>query len=157
MDIKIELKRKISADVSAAQMAAVLGDPHATLKQFPKVKKLTALKDDAFRIDLKTIGSSVARVAHDVSFGADCSFDASNNSLSWEPVKSVGNALIRGELRFDKEHKSLILNVNGQLKGVPIPLMYRLVAPAFIQGKFSALSDAWLERLVAAAGARAAA
>ena len=155
MNIKIELEREVSAAVSEQQMADLLRDVHGTLKQFPKVKKLTTLSDTSFKVDLKTIGSSIARVAHDVSFGADCSVASDGHSLNWSPIPSVGNARITGELRFDTARQVLRLNVRGELGGVPVPLMYRLVAPAFIQGKFSALSDAWLERLVASAGSRA--
>lgn len=157
MDIKIQLDRKVSAEVSAEQMAAVLRDPQVTLKQFPKLKKLASLDENSFRVDLKTIGSTIARVAHDVTFGAQCAFDADQTVLDWKPLKSVGNAQISGHLAFDEGAKILSLKVSGQLNGVPIPLMYRLVAPAFIQGKFSALCDAWLERLVTSAASRVAA
>lgn len=148
MDIKIELDRKLDADFQSEQVSVVLQDVQASFRQFPKLKKLTQKKADCFQVELKTIGSSIARVSHDVCFGAECHFDEAQSALSWKPIKSVGNAAINGTLQFDQSGKCLDLSVRGVLHGVPVPLMYRLVAPAFIQGKFSALCDAWLERLV---------
>jgi hypothetical protein len=153
VNIKIDIERHKTVPVTQAQLANLLTDVEATLKKFPKLRKLHALGDQDFRLDMQTIGSSVAKIAHDVSFGARCSADREKSTLIWKPLPKVGNAQIEGVLRAAGEGKStrLTLHVRGELHDVPVPLMYRLVAPAFIQGKFSALIDAYLEKLAAAA------
>ena len=45
--------------------------------------------------------------------------------------------------------------MKGELADVPVPLMYRLVAPAFIQGKFTALIDSFLDKLGTTSGSKA--
>lgn len=154
MDIRIEIERHRNVAMSRGQIDAVVRDVEGTLKKFPKLKKLTALDGRDFRLDMQTIGSSVARIAHEVSFGARCVADAAGSGLSWTPLPGVGNAQLEGRLRLDGDGSSarLSLHVRGQLHDVPVPLMYRLVAPAFIQGKFAALVDAYLERIVGATG-----
>lgn len=149
MNIKIEIERHKHVAMTREQMAAVLKDVEGTLKKFPKLKKLNALSGQDFRLDMQTIGSKIAKIAHDVSFGARCASNPAKSELSWKPLPAVGNAQLEGLLRLTGEGKSarLSLNVRGELFEVPVPLMYRLVAPAFIQGKFSALVDAYLERL----------
>lgn len=151
MNIKIDIERHKTVPVAQAQLAGLLTDVEGTLKKFPKLRKLSALGDQDYRLDLQTIGSSVAKIAHDVSFGARCSTDRARSTLTWKPLPKVGNAQIEGQLQLAGEGKStrLSLHVRGELHDVPVPLMYRLVAPAFIQGKFSALIDVYLDKLAA--------
>ncbi|MGQ0696623.1 MAG: hypothetical protein ACT4PZ_00130 [Panacagrimonas sp.] len=154
MNIRIEFERHRNVSMTREQFARLSRDIEGTLRQFPKLKKLTALGAQDYRLDMKTIGSSVARIAHDVSFGARCVADPTKAELSWMPLPDVGNAQMEGLLKLNDEGKSLrltlSLSVRGELRDVPVPLMYRLVAPAFIQGKFSALVDAFLERVASA-------
>lgn len=155
MNIKIDVERALPASASRDQVLSLLQDIEGTLKRFPKLRKLNALGARDYRLDMHTIGSSVARIAHDVSFGARCTADTAKAEMSWEPIPKVGNALLGGQLRVveDGTGSRLSLRVRGELHDVPVPLMYRLVAPAFIQGKFSALADAYLEKIgTAAAG-----
>lgn len=153
MNIKIEIERNRTVALSRAQVMHLLQDTEGTLRHFPKLKKLTSLGAQDYRLDMRTIGSSVARIAHDVSFGARCVVDPAKARLHWTPLPQVGNAQIEGLLELIDEGKSawLSLSVRGELRDVPVPLIYRLVAPAFIQGKFSALADAYLERVASAA------
>lgn len=153
MNIKIEVERALQASVSRAQVLGLLQDVEGTLKRFPKLRKLHALGESDYRLDMQTIGSSVARIAHDVSFGARCSVDSAKGELNWAPIPKVGNALLEGHLLVIEDSKGsrLSLRVRGELRDVPVPLMYRLVAPAFIQGKFAALADAYLAKIASTA------
>ena len=152
MDIKIDVECALASEVSADQLLVVLSDLDATLKKFPKLKKLSKIDGQSYRIDIQTIGSSVAKIAHDASFGAKFAVDQKKAEMRWTPVPGVGNAQLEGCLRH--EGSKLTMRVKGEIKDVPVPLMYRLVAPAFIKGKFSALADTWLERLAEAAGSK---
>ena len=153
MHIRIEVERTLQASASRAQVLDLLQDIEGTLRRFPKLRKLHALGERDYRLDMQTIGSKVAKIAHDASFGARCSIDPAEGELSWEPIPKIGNALLEGRLRVIGESTGsrLSLRVSGELHDVPVPLMYRLVAPAFIQGKFSALADGYLEKIAAAA------
>lgn len=157
MNIRIDVERQAVIAGSREQVLAQLGDIEGTLKRFPKLRKLSPLGQRDYRLDMHTIGSSIAKISYDVSFGARCSFDAAAGELSWTPLSNVGNALLQGALRVveDGNGSRLSLSVRGELREVPVPLMYRLVAPAFIQGKFAALLDAYLENVGAAAGVSA--
>lgn len=155
MHIRIDVERSAVVATPRAQMLAQLRDIEGTLKRFPKLRKLNALGQHDYRLDMHTIGSSIAKISHDVSFGARCALDASRGELSWTPLPEVGNAQLEGLMKLgeDGSGSRLSLRVHGELRDVPVPLMYRLVAPAFIQGKFAALVDAYIEKLgVAAAG-----
>lgn len=154
MHIKIDIERHKTVAVAQGQFAGLLSDVEGTLRRFPKLRKLTPLGAQDYRLDMHTIGSSVARIAHDVSFGARCQVDPARSTLVWKPLPAVGNAQIEGQVSLAGEGQStrITLRVRGELLDVPVPLIYRLVASAFIHGKFSALIDAFLDRFAAAAG-----
>jgi len=146
--INIEVERKTDIAAPPAQVLETLKNLDATLKRFPKLRKLTPLGACDYRLDMQTIGSKIANIAHDASFGARCVVDETKGEIRWTPIPKVGNAQIEGLLRIKAEGSitRLSFRVRGELHDVPVPLMYRLVAPAFIQGKFTALVDAYLER-----------
>ncbi len=149
MNVQIDLSRKLETDVSAGELLALFDDLESVLRKFPKVKKLGLIAEDSYRFEMQTIGSSVAKIAHDAIFACRFEVDKSKGELHWKALNDVGNTRFNGVLR--RGSKGLIVEIKGDVLDVPIPLMYRLVAPAFIQGKFSALADVWLQRLAAAA------
>ena len=97
---------------------------------------------------MNPIGSKIANIAHEVRYGAHYTVDAKAGTLSWKPIAKQGNASIEGGFRVVETSSGsrLEFTVKGELFDVPVPLMYRLVAPTFIQAKFAALVDAFLER-----------
>lgn len=148
MKVNLSIERSLPVPASVAQVVALFDDLETTIGRFPKLKKLSKLGPDRYRWDMDIIGSRIANIAHSVSYGAEYRVDAGNGELSWTPVKGIGNASIEGHFRVRASGEGSVLSfrVRGELQDVPVPLMYRLVAPAFIQGKFTALVDKFLER-----------
>ena len=151
MKINVDVERSTLVPVPRAKADVLLKDLEATLKRFPKLKKLSKLGENEFRHDMQTIGSRVAKIAHDVSYGAKYVVDASKGQITFKPLPKVGNAQVEGGLSVAEEGNKVRLSfrVKGELNDVPVPLVYRLVAPAFIQGKFTALVDAFLQKTAA--------
>lgn len=149
MNVKIDLSRKLEADVSADELLALFDDLEIVLRKFPKIKTLSLIAEHSYQFEMQTIGSSIARIAHDAIFACRFEVDKSKGELRWKALTDVGNTRFNGVLR--RGGKGLIVEIKGDVLDVPIPMMYRLVAPAFIQGKFSALADVWLQRLATAA------
>lgn len=152
MKVNLSIERSLPVPASADQVIALFDDLETTIGRFPKLKKLSKLGPNRYRWDMDIIGSRIANIAHSVSYGAEYRVDAGQGELSWTPVKGVGNASIEGQFRVRESGEGSVLSfaVRGELQDVPVPLMYRLIAPAFIQGKFSALVDKFLERTAAA-------
>ncbi|MGH8457910.1 MAG: hypothetical protein ACRESV_01060, partial [Nevskiales bacterium] len=139
--------------VTFALAQALLQDVEGTIRLFPKLRKLTRQKDGSHLWELAPIGSRVANISHEVSFAAKFLVDPDKGLVQWKPVKgqgkNQGNASIEGrlELRPHNRETAMSLRVNGDLRDVPVPLMFRLVAPAFIQGKFAALVERYFVKL----------
>lgn len=148
MKVDIEIERSIVIPLPPEKVRPLFDDIEGTVARFPKLKKLTKLAKDQYVWELNTIGSRMAKIAHDVTYGAHYQRSADGSELSWKPLPNKGNASIAGVFRV-REHKSgseISFKVDGELRDVPVPLIYRLVAPPFIQGKFIHLVETFLER-----------
>lgn len=148
MKVHLSIERSLAVPASSAQVIALFDDLETTVGRFPKLKKLIKLGPNRYRWDMDVIGSRIANIAHSVSYAAEYRVDPAKGELSWVPVKGVGNASIEGQFRVRESGEGSVLSfsVRGELQDVPVPLMYRLIAPAFIQGKFTALVDKFLAR-----------
>lgn len=147
MKVNIEIERSAVVPVPYKQVEPLLKDLEGTIGRFPKLKKLTKLGDNRYLWEMRTIGSRIANIAHDVSYGALYSLDLPRGELSWQPLPDHGNASIEGWFRIAANSDATLLTfrVRGELRDVPVPLLYRMVAPPFIQGKFTRLVDTFLE------------
>lgn len=148
MKVSIAIERSIRVTAPVARVRGLFNDLEGTIGRFPKLRKLSRLADNAYLWEMNPIGSSVAGIAHEVAYAAQYDVDLRNNRLSWQPLPKHGNALIEGvfKLAGTGSETQLSFSVRGDLYDVPVPFMYRLLAPPFIQGKFTRLVDIFLER-----------
>ncbi len=148
MNVKIQIERSLRVPVPYASTLKLLDDLEDTISRFPKLRKLSRLGENAYLWEMEPIGSRVARISHEVSYAAWYHRDAKKGELSWKPLPKHGNAVIEGAFKLVEKNDGteIRFRVAGELHDVPVPLIYRLVAPPFIQGKFTHLVDAFLER-----------
>lgn len=148
MNVNIKIERSLDVAVPYERAGILLEDLESTLGHFPKLKKLSKVGNNAYVWEMSPIGSKIANISHEVVYGAQYSLDRERGKLSWKPLAKKGNATVEGYFQIKKTPKGtqLSFEVNGELRDVPVPLMYRLLAPAFIQGKFAYLVDTFLER-----------
>lgn len=148
MKVNISIARSVDVPASFDRVRALLDDYETAIRRFPKLRKLTALDEHAYLWEMAPIGSRTARIAHEVSYAARYAVDADAGLLEWVPLPGYGNAMIEGRLRMLQrgEATRLSFDVRGELRDVPVPFIYRLVAPPFIQGKFTRLVDVFLEQ-----------
>ncbi|NKF24026.1 hypothetical protein [Solimonas marina] len=147
MNVDIKIERSVEVDAPYEKVLPLLTDLEGTIRRFPKLRKLTKLGPNAYLWEMSTIGSKAANIAHEVSYGAKYNIDAKRGEISWVPVPDRGNATIEGRFKLldQGQRTKLTFDVRGKLREVPVPLMYRLLAPPFIQGKFTRLVDIFLE------------
>lgn len=148
MNVNIRIERTLEVPVAHDKARTLFDDIESTLRRFPKLRKLTRLAEDTYLWEMSAIGSKAAGISHEVRYAAQYSVDTRRGLLSWKPVAGQGNASIEGrfELTGRGGHTRLVFSVKGELRDVPVPLMYRLLAPPFIQGKFTRLVDIFLEQ-----------
>ncbi|WP_028009413.1 hypothetical protein [Solimonas flava] len=147
MNVDIKIERSVEVEAPYARVVPLLDDLEGTIRRFPKLKKLTKVGANAYLWEMSTIGSKAANIAHEVSYAAHYTVNAKRGEMSWKPLPDYGNATIEGRFALLDQGKKtkLVFDVKGKLRDVPVPLMYRLLAPPFIQGKFTRLVDIFLE------------
>jgi len=149
MNVNLAIERSVEIPAPYARVKTLLQDLEGTIKRFPKLKRLKKLGEREYLWEMQTIGSRMAKIAHDVSYGARYDVDVERGEVRWKPLPKQGNATIEGGFNLDDlgdDTTRLSFRVKGELRDVPVPLLYRPLAPAFIQGKFTRLVDEFLER-----------
>lgn len=148
MKIDLAIDRSVVLPVAYARAESLLTDIESTIRRFPNLKRLSPLGNDAWLWEMKTMGSRFAKIAHDVSYGARYTLDAERGVVRWVPVEGKGNAVIAGEFQLAEHAEGTVFSfrVRGTLHDVPVPLLYRPVAPTFIAAKFATLIERFLER-----------
>lgn len=147
MKVNLKIQRSVEVPAPYERVIALFEDLETTIRRFPKLRKLKKLGELAYLWEMAPIGSRVANILHEVSYAAQYSIDLKKGRLSWKPLPQHGNASIEGAFQVERrgdQLTQLTFNVSGELRDVPVPLMYRLVAPPFIQGKFTHLVDLFL-------------
>lgn len=154
MKVAIAIERSIRIAAPYASVQSLMRDLQGTIQRFPKLRRLRKLGDDAYLWEMAPIGSRIAGIAHEVVYGARYQVDLDRGIVRWTPIPGQGNASIAGAFRLEdlRGATRLTFRVDGELRDVPVPIIYRLIAPAFIQGKFTRLVDVFLENTAAAAG-----
>ena len=152
MNVNLFIERSIDIPAPYARARTLLEDLEGTIRRFPKLKRLHRLGDRAYLWEMETIGLRIANIAHNVSYGAHYEINLDQGDVRWRPVPNHGNATIEGGFKLKDQGKStrMTFRVKGELRDVPVPLLYRVAAPAFIQGKFTRLIDEFLENTSAA-------
>jgi carbon monoxide dehydrogenase subunit G len=158
MKVGIKIERSLSVAAPLSQAKLLLKDLEGTIRRFPKLRKLTKLKGNSYLWEMSAIGSKIAKISHEVVYAADYSINDDHTELTWKPLPKHGNAVTEGRFRLKEQGDKTLLSfeVQGELRDVPVPLMYRLVAPPFIQGRFTYLVDTFLERTAEAVIGRSA-
>ncbi len=154
MKIDIDIERSLILPVTYARAEPLLHDLDGTIRRFPKLKKLTRLDERSYFWEMQTMGVRVAKIAHDLSYGARYSVDAKRGLLSWEPIPGKGNASIAGQIQIAPigDQTRMSFKVHGTLNDLAVPFLYRPLALPFINGKFTKLIEAFLERTGQALG-----
>lgn len=154
MKVTIQIERCIEMPIPYEQALALMRDMENSIRLFPKLRKLSKVGEAGLLWEMDAIGSRIANIQHEVSFAADFQTRLEQGLVEWKALPKHGNASIDGcwTMKDRGGQTQMSFRVSGQLHEVPVPFMYRLVAPAFIQAKFAAMVERFLEKIAAEAG-----
>lgn len=127
--VPFDLSYEFEVRAKAAEVFAVLADVPTSASHFPKVEKLESLGGNAYRWELQKVGT--AQVHIQTIYASNYFADRKNLSVTWTPVKGVGNAQISGSWTITDKKSSthIVLSIQGEIT-VPLPgLMKMLVVP----------------------------
>ena len=144
--VPFDLSYEFEVKASAAEVFAVLADVPASASHFPKVDKLVDLGGNSYRWELQKVGT--AQVHIQTIYAATYVADRKKHTVSWTPVKGVGNAQIGGSwaLTARKHSTHVVLHVNGEIT-VPLPGLMKMLVVPVVTGENTKLIETYIANL----------
>lgn len=146
VNVSVDLEYTFEVKAKFADVFDLLADVPKSAKFYPKVDKLVDLGDGAFRWEMEKIG--VASINLQTIYASKYVGNKPKGTVSWTPVKGVGNAQVSGSwlIKDNKKSTHLTLKINGEL-AIPLPGLMKMVVVPVVEGEFEKMTDQYIENL----------
>jgi carbon monoxide dehydrogenase subunit G len=152
VSVPIELGYEFEVRAKFDEVFALLSDVPRSVAHFPKVDQLTDLGDGVYKWEMQKVGT--AQVHLQTVYASKYASDKATGTVTWTPVKGVGNALVGGSWKIT-DHQgrstSCVLRTQGTVD-VPLPALMKPVVAPVIEGEFEKLVEKYIDNLIAAFG-----
>lgn len=150
--VHIDLGYEFAVRAKADEVFALLSDVPASVSHFPKVQKLTDLGDGVYQWEMQRVGT--AQVHLQTVYASKYVSDAARGTVTWTPVKGIGNAQVGGSWKI-ADHKGqstrCVLKIDGTVE-VPLPALMKPVIQVVVEGEFEKLVEKYIANLIKAFG-----
>ena len=145
--VPFDLSYEFEVKAKAAEVFAVLADVPTSASHFPKVDKLVDLGGNSYRWELQKVGT--AQVHIQTIYASTYVADRKKGTVTWTPVKGVGNAQVSGSWKItdNKTSTHVLLNIQGEIH-VPLPGLMRVIVVPIVSGENEKLIDQYIRNLV---------
>ena len=145
--VHIDLGYEFDVKARYDDVFAVLSDVPASVSHFPKVDKLTDLGDGVYKWEMEKVGT--AQVNIQTVYASKYRSDKARGTVTWTPVKGVGNALVGGHWKIKDNKKSthIELKIDGDIN-LPLPGLMKMVVAPIVEGEFEKLVDKYIANLI---------
>jgi carbon monoxide dehydrogenase subunit G len=145
--VPFDLSYEFEVKASAADVFAVLADVPTSASHFPKVNKLENLGGNAYRWELQKVGT--AQVNIQTIYASKYVADRKKGTVTWTPVKGVGNAQISGSWTITDKKTSthILLNIQGEIS-VPLPGLTRMIVVPVVTSENEKLVEKYIQNLI---------
>jgi carbon monoxide dehydrogenase subunit G len=145
--VPFDLSYEFEVKASAADVFAVLADVPTSASHFPKVDKLEDLGGNAYRWELQKVGT--AQVNIQTIYASKYVADRKKGTVTWTPVKGVGNAQISGSWTITDKKTSthILLNIRGEIS-VPLPGLTRMIVVPVVTSENEKLVEKYIQNLI---------
>ena len=145
--VNIDLGYEFEVKGKAADVFAVLSDVPTSVSHFPKVHKLTDMGDGVYKWEMEKVGT--AQINIQTIYASKYVSNKAKGSVTWTPVKGVGNAQVGGSWKITDNKKStaIELKIQGTVD-VPLPGLMKMVVAPVVEGEFEKLVDKYVANLI---------
>ena len=145
--VPFDLSYEFEVKASTADVFAVLSDVPTSASHFPKVDKLVDLGDHCYRWELQKVGT--AQVSIQTIYASRYESDRTNGTVTWTPVKGVGNGLVSGSwtLTDKKMSTHILLNIHGEIN-VPLPALMKIIVVPVVINENEKLIEKYIANLI---------
>ena len=154
VSVDIEMAYEFSVKAPFKDVFDVLSDVPTSASFFPKVEQLVDMGDNTYRWEMQKVGT--AQVNLQTIYASKYTADRKKGSVTWAPVKGVGNAQISGSWKVTdkKTQTDLVLKLNGKVD-TPLPGLMKMVVVPVVNGEFEKLVEKYIDNLIKRFGGEA--
>ena len=152
--VNIDLGYEFDVKAKAADVFEVLSDVPTSVSFFPKVDQLTDLGDGVYKWEMEKVGT--AQVNIQTIYASKYKSDKAKGTVTWTPVKGVGNALVGGhwKIKDNKKSTGVELKITGEIN-LPLPGLMKMVVAPVVESEFEKLVDKYIANLIKRFGGEA--
>ena len=144
--VELDVSRRFRVRAPFAKVFAVLSDVQASASHFPQVQRLVPLGEGAWRWEMEPLGTR--RINIQTVYACTYRHDRAAGTVTWEPVRGVGNALISGSWKISRSKPgcSLLLRTHGVVD-VSLPGLMKPVVAPLVKSEFDKLVAKYVANL----------
>jgi carbon monoxide dehydrogenase subunit G len=145
--VSIDLGYEFAVKAKFDDVFNVLADVPASVSHFPKVETLTDMGDGVYKWEMERVGTK--EVGIQTVYASKYKSDKARGTVTWTPVKGVGNALVGGhwKIRDDKKSTHIELKIEGEI-ALPFPGLMKVIVQPVVEGEFEKLVDKYIANLI---------
>ena len=145
--VHIDLGYEFDVKAKYDDVFGVLSDVPTSVSHFPKVEKLTDMGDGVYKWEMEKVGT--AQVNIQTVYASKYKSDKAKGTVTWTPVKGVGNALVGGHWKVKDNKKSthIELKIDGDIN-LPLPGLMKMLVEPVVEGEFEKLVEKYIANLV---------
>ncbi|MFL1405742.1 SRPBCC family protein [Marinobacter sp. M1N3S26] len=145
--VSIELNREIELAASYDEAFELLSDVPRSVSYFPKIDQLVDLGDNTYRWEMEKIG--IDKYSIQTAYACKYRSDKDSGKITWEPVKGVGNGVVRGSwtlTAIDDNRTRARFQTSAELT-LPLPGLLKLAISPVVKHEFNGLVDTYMNNL----------
>ena len=154
ISVPFDLTYEFEAKAPFKNVFDVLADVPTSASHFPKLARLLALGDNAYRWELEKVGTEKIHIQ--TIYTSRYVADRKKGTISWAPVPDGGTAEVSGRWTVTDRKTSthLRLHLNGQI-GAPLPALTKALAGPVIVRENEKLVEKYIDNLIERFGGEA--
>ncbi|NLZ40076.1 MAG: hypothetical protein GX886_02255, partial [Comamonadaceae bacterium] len=125
-----------------------------SVSHFPKVDKLVDMGEGVYRWEMQRVGT--AQVGIQTVHACKYASDRKKGTVTWTPVKGVGNAQIHGSWKASEKKgaTNIVFKTAGQVE-VALPALMKMIVVPVVHGEFEKLVEKYIDNLIKTFGGEA--
>ena len=152
--VDIDLGYEFAVKAPIDKVFELLADVPASVSHFPKVDKLVDMGDGVYRWEMQKVGT--AQVGIQTVYACKYVSDRKKGTVTWTPVKGVGNAQIHGSWKLSdrKGATNIVFKTAGKVD-VAMPALTKMIVVPVVNSEFEKLVEKYIDNLIKRFGGEA--
>ncbi|ETR74688.1 MAG: hypothetical protein OMM_06191 [Candidatus Magnetoglobus multicellularis str. Araruama] len=144
--VNVDIKKEFDVPADYDKVFDLLANVPESVSHFPKVDQLVDIGDNCFRWEMEKLG--VKNYYIQTVYACKYASDKDSGSITWEPVKDVGNAEIEGAWKISKQGDQTHVELHTKgLMTLPFPSLAKMVVAPFAKREFETMVNQYIENL----------